>query len=515
MIASTPRLALLLAVTLTAVTLTGVAGAQDCLPAKELLPPGNYVPLDDVGVDVAVHAGEVLVGARYDDNGGVSNAGSGLLFDAASTAFVRPLLPGATTVPQAECGTSVDLDGGLAVMGAPYITTDDNFLGTAWIHDVATGAILAELQPSEPGLADRFGQSVGISGDTIVVGAPEDTPGSVWIFDSADGQLRFKWIADQPTPGDQVGWSVDVDGDVAITGALRDSQAGPPLAGAAYLFDVTTGQQLHRLESPTPLSGGSFGRAVAIDGDHALVTGGQGVHLFDVPTGLWLRTFTSPSGVGFGFGRDLALEGDRVVIAQYRSSNSPGTAIGPGSVWVFDAVTGALEAELNADVPSDTDGFAKAVDLDGGVLAVTSGPPTFSFTEIGRIHVIDLDFDGFESVGPGLGGVAGVPTLVGSGDLTPGGSFSVALADGAPSAATFVILGLSNLSAPFRGGVLVPTPDLILSGFATNAGGDLVLPSTWPAAGLGCLPIYAQMWISDGSAPAGYSASNGLLIVGS
>lgn len=407
------------------------ADAQDCLPSQPLPPPGSTVPLDDFGSAVAVKDGQVLVGPRYDDNGGTSNAGSVQVFDATSGAIAKQLFPGAGTVTSAEGGSSVDADGGLAVMGSPYITTDDNSFGSAWIHDLATGAIVAELQPSEPGLGDRFGEDVAISGGTVVVGAPEDTPGSVWVFEAATGQQRFKWTADTPTPGDNVGWAVDLDGDVAITGAFRDSQAGQPLAGAAYLFDVTTGEQLHRLEEPTPLSGGGFGRSVAIAGDRALVAGGLGVYLFDVPTGQVLHTFHSPLGFGFGFGRSLALEGDRVVIGQPLHSTAPQ----PGRVWIFDAVTG---------------------------------------------------------------------------DLVPGGSFSVTLSGSAPLAPLTFVLGLSNLSAPLKGGVLVPSPDLILPGLPTGPGGGVALPSTWPAAGLGCVTIFAQAWIVDASAPAGFTASNGL-----
>ncbi len=490
--------------------LTAAAAAQDCLPTKALTPPGSYVLADDIGSDVAVKGTHVLVGARYDDNGGKADAGSALLFDAVTGNFVRPLLPGATALVSGECGTSVDVDGGLAVMGAPSYAGGIAKLGTAWVHDVATGSVLFELQPANPGPATGFGRSVAISGDKILVGTPNDFPGSVWVFDATTGQELYKFYDETlpPTMSDHLGWSVDVDGDVAIAGGPRDSQAGQPLAGIARLFDVTTGQELHRLFEPTPVSGGRFGTRVAIDGDRALVTSNSTVYLFDVVTGQVVQSFSSPTVTPFHFSDGIALDGDRVVVGQDRYG------VAPGTVWVFDAVTGALERELHAPVPSATDGFGREVDLDGSLLAITAGDPVFFPGEIGRVYLVDLDSDGFEPVGEGLAGVAGVPALDGSGDLSPGGAFTATVSDAAPSAATYLILGFDELSANFMGGVLVPSPDVIKFGPQTNASGGFTVNTNWPA-GLSCVGVYAQVWIVDASAPFGFSATNGLLFFGS
>ncbi|MCB9897693.1 MAG: hypothetical protein H6825_06805 [Planctomycetes bacterium] len=82
--------------------------------------------------------------------------------------------------------------------------------------------------------------------------------------------------------------------------------------------------------------------------------------------------------------------------------------------------------------------------------------------------------------------------------------------DGAlPDAPALLVLGLDTRSVPFRGGVLVPSPDLLLSA-RTDADGSLELP-------LPVLPddlaFCVQIWIADAAGPRGASASNALLVV--
>ncbi|HZJ70885.1 MAG TPA: hypothetical protein VFF36_08135, partial [Planctomycetota bacterium] len=61
---------------------------------------------------------------------------------------------------------------------------------------------------------------------------------------------------------------------------------------------------------------------------------------------------------------------------------------------------------------------------------------------------------------------------------------------------------------PFKGGILVPSPAVIVSGLLTDGQGRLVLQGSWPSG----VPSGSQLWIQgfvvDAGAPAGLSASN-------
>ncbi|HEX5011206.1 MAG TPA: hypothetical protein VFY71_12485 [Planctomycetota bacterium] len=116
----------------------------------------------------------------------------------------------------------------------------------------------------------------------------------------------------------------------------------------------------------------------------------------------------------------------------------------------------------------------------------------------------------WKDVGGGLAGMAGVPGLTGSGLLLGGDAVTLSLAGARPNAGTFLFVGFSPLFAPFKGGTLVPHPDVLLGPFSTDATGHLVLPGVWPAGVPEMLTLWFQEWIQDPAGPAGFAASNGL-----
>jgi hypothetical protein len=112
-------------------------------------------------------------------------------------------------------------------------------------------------------------------------------------------------------------------------------------------------------------------------------------------------------------------------------------------------------------------------------------------------------------VGSGLAGAAGVPQIDGDGPLAGGEPVSLSLDDAKPLATAYLVVGLSGLLAPFKGGVLVPNPDLLLP-LPTGPGGQVLLVTTWPAGLPSGLPVWFQWWIPDAAGPAGFAASAGL-----
>jgi len=115
----------------------------------------------------------------------------------------------------------------------------------------------------------------------------------------------------------------------------------------------------------------------------------------------------------------------------------------------------------------------------------------------------------FTDLGNGLAGTNGVPTLEGLGPLTAGSAVSLTLDDAVASATWWLIIGFSQFDAPFKGGVLVPAPNLLLGPLPT-LGGSLPLLDTWPPGLPPGLALYFQGWISDAAGPKGFAATNGL-----
>ena len=77
----------------------------------------------------------------------------------------------------------------------------------------------------------------------------------------------------------------------------------------------------------------------------------------------------------------------------------------------------------------------------------------------------------------------------------------------------FYKIGLELLVAPFKGGTLVPAPDLLLAGLLTGPTGALILSGTWPAGIPSGFEASFQHWITDPAGPQGLAASNGLVVL--
>jgi hypothetical protein len=67
------------------------------------------------------------------------------------------------------------------------------------------------------------------------------------------------------------------------------------------------------------------------------------------------------------------------------------------------------------------------------------------------------------------------------------------------------VIGLFNISLAFKGGTMVPSPDLLVQ-LPTGAAGDFSIPFGWPPGLPAGLKLYLQLWQNEPP----WSASNGL-----
>lgn len=179
---------------------------------------------------------------------------------------------------------------------------------------------------------------------------------------------------------------------------------------------------------------------------------------------------------------------------------------------VLDADTGI---ELDRGVVSGPSGWG----ADGYILRFDAAQNIhiggeFTNATIGQNSMVIYKFGAlgsWDDLGNGMAGTGGLtPRLTGSGPLSAGSDNQALLADALPGAATNLVFGLARIDAPFKGGVLVPNPDVLLLGLPVNADGVHTLEFTWPAGVPSGTPIYLQHWVADPASPAGFAASNGL-----
>lgn len=176
-------------------------------------------------------------------------------------------------------GYSVAISGDVVVVGAPDRDAAYVFFkrGSGWTN---TG-YAAKLTASDNVAGDQFGAAVAISGDTVVVGAPfaeiggKDVQGAAYVFVRPPtgwaGNLTqtAKLTASDGATGDEFGASVAVSGATVIVGAPFAAIGSKYAQGAAYVFVNTT--QAAKLTASDGAAGDAFGASVAIRGDVVLV----------------------------------------------------------------------------------------------------------------------------------------------------------------------------------------------------------------------------------------------------
>ncbi len=121
--------------------------------------------------------------------------------------------------------------------------------------------------------------------------------------------------------------------------------------------------------------------------------------------------------------------------------------------------------------------------------------------------------DHFTDEGFALAGVQGEPSLQITGFLEGGDDITLTLKDGVPSGTATLFVGVSPFFAAFKGGTLVPFPDLVVGGLPLDVDGNLVVGGLWPDGVPGGVSVYFQYWLPDVAAIFGASASNAISLL--
>lgn len=289
--------------------------------------------------------------------------------------------------------------------------------GSAYVFNATTGHQLLKLKPSQVVAQIRFGYSVAIRGSftvigsVAVIGAPKGSgavasSGSAYVFElSPTGQQLHKLSAADGALNDNFGASVAVSGDIVLVGAPTDGDNGPS-SGSVYVFDITTGQQLSKLVPTDGAADDLFGNAVAIAGNYAVIcapgdddngSGSGSAYVFDVTTGAQLHKLLPGDGTaGAAFGASTSVSGAFAAVgASGDSSKGPGS----GAVYLFDITKGQQLDKLHPADGAGGDGFGATVAIDGRSLVAGSmgdgdnGPDSGSAYSFVRPQRLLLAFD--------------------------------------------------------------------------------------------------------------------------
>lgn len=287
-------------------------------------------------------------------------------------------------------GHAVATDGRFALIGAPWKASQR---GRAYLLDATSGEFLATFVPDEGGHQPNFGISVALDGDRALVGtdaALSNGGHRAYVFDIQTRQKLAVLIPSDLEPGVFFSpRSLSLSGDIALVGAPFDNDNGSD-SGSAYVFDITTGQQLAKLLPNDGISN-NFGIAVSLSGDRALVGSFDGAYLFDARTGQQIIEFVPDLLEGrnnpdwFFLGQAVSLQGSRALI---------GAAGGGGRAYLFDAESGEQLARLIPDDLAPLDEFGVSVSLHDRFALIGAPRATAGGIKAGSAYIFDADSGG-------------------------------------------------------------------------------------------------------------------------
>jgi len=240
---------------------------------------------DYFGHSVALYGDTALVGAYAHATVGATEAGAAYVFVRSGATWTwQRTLTADDGAASDWFGWSVALSGDTALVSAPWhATAGGTAAGAAYVF-VRSGITWTQQQEviADDGAAlDHFGNSAALSGETALVGAPlHDKVGGAdagaayaFVRSGTTWSQQQKLSATDGAADDQFGNSVALSGETALAGAPNHAVAGKAGAGAAYVFVRSgTAWTKQKMLSAADANGDDvFGTSVALDGDTALV----------------------------------------------------------------------------------------------------------------------------------------------------------------------------------------------------------------------------------------------------
>ncbi len=301
-------------------------------------------------------------------------------------------------------GSSVDIDGDIAVVGAHY---DDNpGMNSGGVYVLARGVNntwlqVAKISPTDgtSSAGDWFGRSVAIDGDYIVVGAPQEAgSGGIYVFrkgaTAATWTQVARFVDATGVTGDQLGYAVDISENYIIAGAPNDEPVGA-LANSnngsvsIYQRNIATSvwSLIGKRVASDGLAGDAYGSSVSIDGDFAAIgapmddyagnrINAGSVYVNENLSNAWseiAHLHASDYLRDDNYGTSVAISGANLFVGS--PLNDVSAKQNAGSVYVHFQDEGGINAwgeveNLIADDFTAADQFGISVAADGDVVAI-------------------------------------------------------------------------------------------------------------------------------------------------
>jgi hypothetical protein len=376
---------------------------------------------------------------------------------------------------------SKDVGGNLIINGTNFTATDNEVWFTKANGDGVPVKVLG-VPSTAGGTVINVTVPAGImDGDVLVkaLGTGGASLSNAWPMDvgapAGDPPVA---VSINPTSGPAGGFTPVTITGTGFTGVTQVSFDGVP----AESFTVDSNTQISAVTPPGTLLAAADVTVSDPEGSSTLTD--AYIYMFNPNPAI---STVTPNAGGIAGGTEVTITGASVVgVTSVTFGGVPGTNL------EIDSAT-----QLTVVTPAHAAGAVDVTANGAGSSTIVNG---YTYVDTGT----------FVNLGPGKGGVLGVPVFSGTGDLSAGGSgFTLQLSNAFPLQPISLFVSLSAGSVPFKGGTFIPVPIITSLSFTSDVFGGLTLPAQMPA-GTPSLSFVLQFWCADPIATFGLSGSNGL-----
>jgi hypothetical protein len=317
-----------------------------------------------------------VVGAYGDDSG----KGAAYLYNLDGTSEVK--ITASDGASGDRFGWSVAVADNHIVVGADYDADAGSRSGSVYVYNLdGTGEV--KITASDGAVNDRFGAAVAINSTKIVVGAPyNDDPnnsGSVYVYNT-DGTGEVKITASDAADHNWFGTSVAVTDSKIIVGAAGNN-------GAVYVYNLDGTGEL-KIVASDGNAGDRFGYSVAVS-DSKIVVGAidiDAVYVYNLDGTGEQKITTSVAGVA-NYGITVSISDTQIAVG---SGGSTGSNVGSGSTFVYD-IDGTNEMQITAIPGYQSDNFGGRVSITANKILIGADGDTAQGANVGSVYLFDTD----------------------------------------------------------------------------------------------------------------------------
>ncbi|KAL7532393.1 hypothetical protein ACHAWF_004116, partial [Thalassiosira exigua] len=364
---------------------------------------------------VAVYGTTVVVGALEND----SQRGAVFVFvrDASGEWSQQAKLQAPDGVARDLFGSSVAVHHKTIVVGADdtaivgALSDADNGPKSGSAHVFVRKGVLwthqAKLVVPDGDEGDVFGGSVGVYGDTVVVGTNADDhngvdSGSVHIFvqNGVEWYHQEKLLAPDGAANDFFGTNVGIYKNTVVASSSNDDDLGSN-SGSAHVFVRTGAEWSHeaKLVAPDGVVQDIFGWSVAIHGDTIIVgarwddigdqIGSGSTYLFVRKGETWIHQakLLAPDRDAYDyFGASVGIHDDTAIVGAW-ADDDKGSRSGSAHVFVRIAETWFHQAKLVAPDGDEGDTFGNSVGVYVDTIVVGADADDHNGVDSGSAHI--------------------------------------------------------------------------------------------------------------------------------